>query len=384
MAANRTMSDQPFRVAFPPSLVDDLHQRLRVARWSDAVTSDWSYGMERSFLRSLMRHWHDSYDVQAAADRLNAWPQFRADIGGFGVHYVLLKGRGPNPTPLLLMNGWPSSFVEYRKLAPMLADPAAFGGDASDAFDVVMPALPGYGYSDRPMRPNQVWPEDLFHTLMTAHLGHHRYLASGTDIGAGTARRLALKHPAALRGIHVSAVADLPLTPRSPPLTEAEIAYRARAATWEADEGAYEHLHYTKPQTLAFALNDSPVGLASWIVEKFHAWSDHGPDLLATFPADMLLDNLMIYWATQTIGSSMRHYYDSAHFRPAARPEDRVVVPTAISMWPKDLVHAPREWAERSYNVQRYTTQTHGGHFPAWEEPEAYTRDLRAFNRSLD
>ena len=219
---------------------------------------------------------------------------------------------------------------------------------------------------------------------MTAHLGHHRYLASGTDIGAGTARRLALKHPAALRGIHVSAVADLPLTPRSPPLTEAEIAYRARAATWEADEGAYEHLHYTKPQTLAFALNDSPVGLASWIVEKFHAWSDHGPDLLATFPADMLLDNLMIYWATQTIGSSMRHYYDSAHFRPAARPEDRVVVPTAISMWPKDLVHAPREWAERSYNVQRYTTQAHGGHFPAWEEPEAYTRDLRAFNRSLD
>jgi microsomal epoxide hydrolase len=233
------------------------------------------------------------------------------------------------------------------------------------------------------VRPHQLWPEDAFHRLMTQHLGYPRYIASGTDIGAGVARRLALKNPRAVRGIHISAVADPPLTASSPPVTAAEVAYRARAAQWEAEEGAYEHVHYTRPQTLAFALNDSPAGLASWIVEKYYAWSDHGADLLHTFPADMLLDTVMIYWATQTIGSSMRAYYDSAHFRPAPAATDYITVPTAICMWPKDLVVAPRSWCERSCNVTRYTMQQAGGHFPAWEAPEAYARDLVAFSRSL-
>ena len=196
-------------------------------------------------------------------------PQYRVVVDGFGLHYGHLKGNGPHPRPLLLMNGWPSSFVEYRSLAPMLADPAAFGGSADDAFDVVMPALPGFGFSDHAARPGQLWPEKLFHRLMTEHLGHRRYLASGTDIGAGAAVRLALKYAEAVRGIHVSAVIDPPLTSASPPFTKAEDAYKASSARWEAEEGAYEHLHYTKPQTLAFALADSPVGLASWIVEKF-------------------------------------------------------------------------------------------------------------------
>jgi pimeloyl-ACP methyl ester carboxylesterase len=377
------MSDPSFRVALPPALGDDLQQRLARTRWSDAVTVDWRYGMDKAFLQALVLYWRDHYELGAAERRLNALPQFRAEIGGFGVHYTVLKGQGPRPTPLLLMNGWPSSFVEYRKLAPMLADPAAFGGSADEAFDVVIPTLPGFGFSDRPTRPHQVWPEDLFHPLMTQHLGYQRYVVSGTDIGAGVARHLALKHPDAVRGIHVSAVADPPLTSTSPPLTADEIAYKARAARWEADEGAYEHVHYTKPQTLAFALADSPVGLASWIVEKFHSWSDHGPDLLQTFPADMLLDTVMIYWATGTIASSMRAYYDDAHFRPPVRAEDRVEVPTAICMWPKDLMNAPRSWAERFYNVSQYTMQEHGGHFPAWEAPEAYAQDLRGFVRSL-
>ena len=379
----RPLSDPPYRIAFTPALGADLHRRLSCTRWSDAVTSDWQYGTDRAFLQALAVHWRDSYDLRAAENRLNAMPQFRASIGGFGLHYVVLKGQGPRPTPLLLMNGWPSSFVEYRKLAPMLADPAAFGGSAEDAFDVVMPTLPGFGFSDRPTRPHQVWPEDLFHPLMTEHLGYRRYVASGTDIGAGVARRLALKHPDAVRGIHVSAVADPPLTSTSPPLTADENAYRMGAARWEADEGAYEHVHYTRPQTLAFALADSPVGLASWIVEKYHAWSDHGPDLLRTFPADMLLDTVMIYWTTNTIGSSMRSYYDNAHFRPPIRAEERVEVPTSVCMWPRDLVTAPRSWCERFYNVSRYTRQDHGGHFPAWEAPEAYAHDLRLFARSL-
>ncbi len=378
------MSAKPFSIAFDRDLRDDLQRRLGAARWSDAVTSDWSDGMDRTFLRALAEHWRIGYDVDAAERRFNALPQFRVDIGGFGLHYVRLDGRGPNPTPLLLINGWPSSFVEYRKLAPRLADPAAFGGSPEDAFDVVMPALPGFGFSDRPTGPGQVWAEDLFHTLMTGHLGYRSYVASGTDIGAGVATRLALKHPDALRGIHVSAVADPPLTPASPPLGDAEAAYRASIARWEAEEGAYEHVHYTKPQTLAFALADSPVGLASWIVEKFHSWSDHGADLLETFPADMLIDNLMVYWATETIGSSMRAYYDSARFRPALRQGDHVHVPTAVCTWPKDLAVTPRRWAERLYNVRQYTTQPRGGHFPAWEAPDDYAHDLRIFARSVN
>ena len=377
------MPGTPFTIGFDDDLLTDLRHRLDRTRWSDAVTADWRYGAAKPFLQSLAHHWSTGYDFEAAERRLNALPQHRAIVDGFGVHYVHLRGSGPHPRPLLLMNGWPSSFVEYRRLAPMLADPAAFGGSADDAFDVVMPALPGFGFSDRATRPDQLLPEDLFHRLMTDHLGHRRYLVSGTDIGAGVAAQLALKHPGAVRGIHISAVADPPLTSASPPLSEAENAYRSQAARWEAEEGAYEHVHYTRPQTLAFALADSPVGLASWITEKFHGWTDHGGDLLEVFPADTLIDNLMVYWATGTIGSSMRSYYEHSRFRSALRPGERVAVPTAVCMWPKDLVVAPREWAERLYNVQRYTMQVRGGHFPAWEAPEAYASDLQLFARTL-
>ncbi len=368
---------------FESDLRADLLRRLAEARWSDAVTTDWRYGMNESFLKALMHHWRTAYDFDAAEQRLNALPQFRTTIAGFGVHYLHLRGQGPRPKPLLLLNGWPSSFAEYQKLAPMLADPAAVGGSADDAFDVVIPALPGFGFSDRPTRPYPVAAEDLFHSLMTGHLDYPTYLAAGTDIGAGVAARLAFQHPDAVRGIHISAVVDPPLTETSRALTPEEKEYQVRSAQWEAEEGAYQHLQYTKPQTLAFALADSPVGLASWIVEKFYFWSDHGDDLRQTFPFDMLLDNLTIYWATGTIGSSMRYYYDDIHFRRRWKPGDRVTVPTAICMWPKDLVVAPREWAERVYNVQQYALQARGGHFPGWEAPDVYAQDLRRFARLL-
>ncbi|MHA6203531.1 epoxide hydrolase family protein [Dyella soli] len=378
-----TMTDQAFTIRFDSDLKKDLRQRLAQTRWSDAVTTDWLYGMNESFIRTLVQHWNVDYDFDAAEKRLNTLPLFRANIGGFGISYIHLKGRGTNPKPLLLMNGWPSSFVEYGKLAPMLANPLTFGGTADDAFDLVIPALPGFGYSDRPTRPYQVNAEDLFHTLMTEHLGYTRYLAAGTDIGAGVATRLALKHPDSVMGIHISTVVDPPLTATSAPLSDGEKAYLASASRWEAEEGAYEHLQMTRPQTLAFALADSPTGLASWIVEKYYFWSDHGQDLLQTFPLDMLIDNLMIYWATGTIGSSMRYYYDSRHFRPKLQAGDHVSVPTAICMWPKDLVTAPKSWAERFYNVQQYSLQKIGGHFPGWEAPAEYAADVRQFARHL-
>ena len=206
------MSGTTFSVRFENALREDLLRRLSDTRWSDAVTTDWQYGMKKSFLQQLVQHWQTTYNFDAAEERMNFLPQFRTSIAGFCVHYVHVRGRGPRPRPLLLMNGWPSSFVEYRRLAPMLADPAAFGGSTDDAFDVIMPALPGFGFSDRPTQPHQVNTEELFHRLMTEHLGYVTYIASGTDIGAGVATRLALKYPHNVRGIHISSVVDPPLT----------------------------------------------------------------------------------------------------------------------------------------------------------------------------
>ena len=380
----------PFRIPVDLAAWDDLRARLARTRWNDAVTDDWRYGTRRATLEALVDHWRHRYDWPARAAALNALPQYRAVVDGFGVHFLHLRGRaptsGPAPRPLLLLNGWPSSFVEYTRLAPRLADPARFGGDPADAFDVVVPALPGFGFSDRPTRPDQVRAPDLFHRLMTAGLGYTRYLAVGTDIGAGVATRLALAHPEAVAGLHVATVVDPPLGPDAPRLTPAERAYQDRVRRWHDEDGAYQALQSTRPQTLAFALADSPAGLASWVLEKFYLWSDRTAadgDVFAVFPPEMLLDTLMVYWTTNTIGASVRAYYEARHFRPPLRAGDRVRVPTAVAMFPRDLVTAPREWAERFYDVARYSTFPRGGHFPAWEVPEAYGADLTAFARAI-
>lgn len=380
------MQITPWQPPHDPETIADLRRRLAATRWCDAVTSDWRYGTAQQPLRALLEHWRSAYDWEQARARLDSLPHFRATVDGFGLHFLHFRGRGPAPRPLLLMNGWPSSFVEYAKLAPMLADPAAHGGDARDAFDVVIPAHPGFGYSDRPTAPRQADAVDLFHRLMTEGLGYRRFIAAGTDIGAGVATRMALACPQALDGIHISSLTDPVLTPASAPLSDAETSYLAQVQRWRDEEGAYQHLQSTRPQTLAFGLNDSPAGLASWIVEKFHNWSDAGAgaDLFAAFPMQMLLDNLSLYWSTQTIASSMRYYYEARHFRRPPAPGERVTVPTAVCMWPRDLVVGPRDWAGRFYNVSQYAVQAHGGHFPAWERPQEYAQDLWKFRRGLE
>lgn len=390
------MNIQAWHAPFDPSFATDLRRRLGATRLIDhttdttdtpGTTGDWRYGTAVQPLQELLAWWQAGYDWDAASERLNALPHFRADIDGFGVHFLHFKGHGPDPQPLLLMNGWPSSFVEYGKLAQWLSDPASHGGDAFDAFDVVIPALPGYGYSDRPAAPGQAAAIELFHRLMTEGLGYQSFIASGTDIGAGLATRMALKYPQSLRGIHVSAQTDPTLAAGAAPLSDGERAYLAGVAQWSDAEGAYSHQQSTRPQTLAIGLNDSPAGLASWILEKFHFWSDSGDsaaELFRVFPKDMLLDNLNLYWATQTIATSFFHYYETRHFRSPLAPGERVSVPTAICIWPKDLVGGCESWARRLYNVRSYTSQAHGGHFPAWEQPALYAADLRAFRRALD
>jgi len=309
---------------------------------------------------------------------LSALPHFRAVIDGFGIHFLHFRGVGPAPRPLLLANGWPSSFIEYLRVAPALADPGRYGGDPRDAFDVVIPAMPGYGFSDRPSRPQHVRALDLYHALMTDGLGYQRFAIAGSDIGLGIATRMALEHPGAVSGIHVTGVVDPPNERRGAPYTENERRYLAEAERWEADESAYQAMQSTRPQTVAFALNDSPVGLASWILEKFHAWSDLRTGDMFTLYGDALLDNLMVYWVTGTIGSSMRLYYESKRWPRPFAPDARVRVPTSVLVTPGDLARPPREWAERMYDVRRYVVAATGGHFPALEIPGLYIDELRA------
>ncbi|HEV2594597.1 MAG TPA: epoxide hydrolase [Sphingomicrobium sp.] len=377
------MNAEQFRITTDPAAIEDLHVRLARTRWNDAVTTDWSYGTSQSFLQALTHHWLTGYNWREREERLNRLPHFRAEIDGFRLHFLHFMGKGPNPTPLLLMNGWPSSFIEYQRVAERLSDPAAFGGDPADAFDLVVPTLPGFGYSDRPVSPHQCDVESLFVRLMTEKLGYKQFGVAGTDIGAGIAVRIGHRYDKAVTGIHVTTVVDPILNADSPPLSADEIEYQRQRARWIAEEGAYSALQRTRPQTLAFGLADSPVGLASWIVEKFYAWSDCDGDVLKVFPMDDLIDNLMIYWLTGTIGSSVRHYFEYRQRSPSFKPGDRVPSQAAVLTLPKELAQPPREWAERLLNVVRYTALPRGGHFPAWEVPDAYAADLGSFFRSI-
>ncbi|MFA4938860.1 epoxide hydrolase family protein [Brevundimonas sp.] len=253
------MALEPFSIPFAPEMVTDLHRRLDATRWNDAVTGNWMMGTERGFLERLVRFWRESYDWKARVASLNALPHFRGSFDGLGVHFLHFRSGGGG-LPLLLMNGWPSSFIEFQRLAPLLTS-------GSPGFDVVVPTMPGFGFSDRPSRPYQVELSDLYPALMS-DLGYDRFMVAGTDIGSGVATRIALRHPHRVLGLHVSSVAPKPGNPEGGPVTPAEIDYEARVALWSREEGAYQALQSTRPQTLAFGLADSPVGLASWIIEK--------------------------------------------------------------------------------------------------------------------
>ncbi|QDE37740.1 epoxide hydrolase [Luteibacter pinisoli] len=357
-----------FQIPIDPRGVATLMDRLADTRWADAVVDDWSQGTERRFLEDLVRFWRTDYDWSERVRSLNRLPHFKAQIGGCGIHYLHFRSGREGAVPLMLLNGWPSSFIEYGKIVPILMAGAI-------PFDIVIPTMPGFGFSDRPHQPYEFEYASLFPELMTS-LGYGRFAVAGTDIGSGTATRIAIAHPDRVLALHVSTVAPKPRGGRAP--TQAESDYDARVAVWQRDEGGYQALQSSRPQTLAFALADSPVGLASWIVEKFRAWSDCDGDVLSVWPTETLLDTIMIYWTTNTIGSSIRYYFDAARLRPPLRVSDYVSAPTAVAMWPRDLVLAPRELAEELYNVKRYTLMARGGHFPAWEAADLYAEDLGA------
>jgi pimeloyl-ACP methyl ester carboxylesterase len=362
--------------------LDDLRSRLLHTRWPTPwPTSGWDAGTEPGELRCLVAYWASGYDWRAQEAAINALPSHLADIDGTPVHYLRFDGEHPRALPIVLTNGWPSSFLELTALARRLATPSQYGGDAADAFTVIVPSLPGFGFS--PQRPSLTPPpqtHEIWHRLMHDELGFARYAAQGGDLGAGITSRLGEAHPEAVVGIHLMAVAH-PAGYDPAGVTPEEQKYLDSVAEWSADEGGYQHEQSTRPLTLSYGLADSPAGLLGWIVEKYRAWSDCGGDLSSRFSDDFLLTQASLYWFTQTISTSFRPYYEYA--RGLTRRVERVDVPTAVALFPADLSQPPRSWAERTYNVTRYNLMPRGGHFAAHEEPELLAHDLTEFFRAL-
>lgn len=378
---------EPFRIAVPDAVLDDLRQRLTRTRYPDEIVdSGWAYGTDLAYLRELVAYWKDRYDWRAAEARLNAFPQFRARVGDLRIHFIHVRGKGPKPFPLVMTHGWPGSVAEFVKVIGPLTDPAAHGGDAADAFDLVCPSMPGYGFSDRPRTPGMdaeriaaLWAD------LMAGLGYERFGAQGGDWGAIVSTYLGANHRDRVAGIHLNMVIAFPPDPANPlaGLSPEEALDLMPMQQFLREETGYQRIQGTKPQTLGYALNDSPAGLAAWIVEKFRTWSDCGGDLERRFTKDELLTNVMLYWVTETATSSARLYYEMFHAGKFPPTGFRVEVPTACAIFPGEILKPPRAWVERLYAVSRWTRFASGGHFAAMEEPELLVEDVRAAFRPL-
>jgi pimeloyl-ACP methyl ester carboxylesterase len=365
-----------------PAALEDLRERLRATRWPDAPEeAGWSLGADLAYLEELAGYWAEEFDWPAQERALARLPRFRVMVGGLGIHLVHARAASGPAMPLVLSHGWPDSFWRYLKVIPLLTDPGAHGADPGDAFDVVVPDMPGYGYSDRPAGPplSSIDVAGLWAEVMTV-LGYERFGAAGGDIGSHVTRYLALDHRDRVVAVHRTDGGVPVYAGDRADLAPEERAWLDSGAAWGATEGAYAAMQRTKPQTAAFGLTDSPVGLAAWIVEKLRAWSDCDGDVERRFTKDEILTNVTIYWLTGTIGSSIRMYHANGAIPPAQLAR-RVEVPSGFSLFPADLLRPPREWLERTANVVRVTEPPRGGHFAPFEEPELYAEELRAFFR---
>jgi pimeloyl-ACP methyl ester carboxylesterase len=377
----------PYRIEVPEADLRDLRERLARTRWPEAETvGDWSQGVPLAYLRELCRYWADGYDWRATEARLNALPQFRTELDGLGIHLLHVRSPHPEALPLVMTHGWPGSIVEFLKVLGPLTDPTAHGGDAADAFHLVCPSLPGYGFSDKPDRPG--WGVERIAAAwarLMARLGYERYGAQGGDWGTSVSAGVGQQDPEHVVGIHLSP----PLAPPDPAtfdeLTEAE---RAALATLEQArewESGYSAEQATRPQTVGYGLVDSPAGLCAWIVEKFRAWTDCDGHPENVLTRDELLDNLMLYWLPGTGASSARLYWESSRQvnRWITGPvEDTVAVPTGCSIFPKELQRPSRRWAERRFpDIRQWHELDRGGHFAAFEQPALFVDEVRSFFR---
>jgi microsomal epoxide hydrolase len=378
---------QPFRIAVPDAVLDDLRERLARTRLPDEPPlAPWSTGTSVSYLRELLAYWRDGFDWRRQEAKLNAFAQFTVPLAGIALHFIHAPGRGPHPLPLLLAHGWPGSVWEFYKILPLLTDPARFGGDPADAFTVVAPSLPGYAFSFRAGQPRFGIEEiaDAFAALMTDVLGYARFGAQGGDWGAFIGSRLAYAHPEHVFGLHLNMLA----VRRDPKMlaqpTAEERLFLGALEHFVKEETGYQWIQGTKPTTLAFGLTDSPAGLAAWLVEKFRMWTDCDGEPERALTRDEMLTDIMLYWATGAIGSSFWPYYARMH-RPWPIPDGATIdVPMGYAEFPKEILRPPRSVAERMYSdIRRWTVMPKGGHFAALEQPEALAHEIRAFFRPL-
>jgi pimeloyl-ACP methyl ester carboxylesterase len=369
------------------ALIADLRERLSRTRFPDQAPGPaWAYGTDLDYMQQLVEYWRTSFDWRAQEAQLNAFPQYRAPLSDIDLHFLHVPGRGPSPCPLLLLHGWPGSVFEFLDIIPRLTDPARFGGNSADAFTVVAPSLPGYGLSFAPGQRRFGVEEiaDCVAALMHDTLGYAKFAVQGGDWGAITASRLGYAHPDKLIGIHINLLAVRRDPPQSADPTPEEQRYAEELALWLREETGYQWIQGTRPQTLAFALSDSPAGLAAWIIEKFRAWSDCGGDVESVFSRDRLLANIAFYWFTGAIGSSFWPYFARNH-RPWPIPQGGAInVPTGYAAFPREILRPPRSLAERTYTqIRRWTVMPRGGHFAAMEQPAALAEDVQAFFREL-
>ena len=377
---------KPFQLHVSDAVLADLRDRLTRTRWADEPPLEpWSTGTSAAYLKQLTDYWRERFDWRAQETKLNAFRQFTVALAGIELHYIHEQGKGPKPVPLLLSHGWPGSVFEFHKIIPMLTDPARFGGDPADAFTVVAPSLPGYTFSFRPNQPRFSVEEiaEIFAQLMTEVLGYKRFAAQGGDWGGFVTSRLGLMHADLLYGIHLNLLAVRRDPKMLPNPTAEEKVFLDQLQHWIKEETGYQWIQGTKPQTLAYGLTDSPVGLAAWIMEKFRAWSDCKGDPESVFTKDELLTNITLYWVTGAIGSSFWPYYARLH-GPWPIPEgQRVMAPTGYVEFPFEMLRPPRSVAEKFYNIQRWTKKDKGGHFAALEQPEVLASEIREFFRPL-
>jgi len=380
---------RPFRIEVKQSLLDDLEQRLANTRWPDQIDeTGWQYGIDLGYMKELVQHWRTKYDWREQERRLNEIPQFKTRIDGLDLHFIHARSPHKDATPLVLVHGWPGSFMEFQEMIPLLTEPEKHGGRAEDAFHVVVPSLPGFGFSQMPNQPgwNQTRIAELMAKLM-ARLGYEQYGAQGGDWGAGIVRWLASNDGAHCIGSHSNfPPSNAPRSDVMRGVSQEEISRFQRRRQELADHGGYFSIQSTRPLTLAFGLNDSPAGTASWILDKFWAWSDHRGDLDNSFTKDALLTNVMIYWVTESMPSSVRIYFESRHGlpRPASMTDFESTGPQAplgFSLFPREINVPPRMWVERNLGKRliHWTEMPRGGHFAAMETPRLLADDVREF-----
>ena len=383
----------PFKVAIPDADLQDMLARIRNTRWApDFGNADWNYGVERGWLQELVQYWSEKFDWREQERQINTFPQFKVEIDGIPIHFIHVRGKGNSPKPLILSHGWPWTFWDWRKVIGPLTDPVAYGGSADDAFDVIVPSLPGFGFSV-PLHTTAVGARriaDLWQILMTEVLGYPRYCAGGGDWGSTITGEIGHGYPQSVMGVWLT----LPNIPGVAlwAIDERDFAPDERWMWERALEArptilSHSAVHRHEPQTLAYALVDSPVGTAAWLWGRRRDWGDHGGDLFSLFDRDFLCTTASIYWLNKSIASSMRIYHD--HYvggvPPAARHDREVAieVPTAFAVFPKELLLMPRAVAARKTNLKRWTVQPRGGHYPPSEQPGLVVHELREFFRDL-